>query len=381
MKPLERFDALVIGARCAGAATAMLMARQGMRVLAVDRGGHGTDTLSTHALMRGGVMLLARWGVLPRLVEAGTPPIHRTTFHYGEEVVAVDLRPGAGVDALYAPRRMLLDAALVDSAREAGAEFRHHHTMTGLLRDNSGRVCGATIMDEHGRDHSIAAGLVVGADGIASAVARQVEAPVTLHAEHASAVVYGHFAGLADTGTHWHYVPGASAGRIPTNAGRHCIFASVSPERFRAELREARMETLLRILREVSPALAEELGAREPDRPLLPFAGRKGFLRRAAGPGWALVGDAGYFKDPITAHGITDALRDAALLAEAAVENSDAAFARYAARRDHLSLPLFHVTDAIASYEWTLEGIKAMHLSLNAAMKREVAALAEEVVA
>ncbi|MBR0673238.1 NAD(P)/FAD-dependent oxidoreductase [Neoroseomonas soli] len=380
MKPMERFDALVVGARCAGAAAAMLMARHGMRVLAVDRGGYGTDTLSTHALMRGGVMLLARWGLLPRLVEAGTPPIRRTTFHYGEEAIAVDLRPGDGVDALYAPRRTLLDSVLVDAAWEAGAEVRHHHTVTSLLHDDGGRVTGAVVVDEVGREHAIAAGLVVGADGIGSTVARLAGAPVVEQAHHAATVLYGYLPGLADTGTHWHYAVGASAGRIPTNAGRHCVFASVPPERFRAEMRGDRLAALLRVLQEVSPELAEEVAATAPDGELMAFAGRKGFLRQPTGPGWALIGDAGYFKDPITAHGITDALRDAALLAEAAGEGTQAAFTRFATRRDDLSLPLFHVTDEIAGYAWTLEEAKAMHLRLNAAMKREVAALTAEAV-
>lgn len=377
----ERFDALVVGARCAGAAAAMLMARRGMRVLAVDRGGYGTDTLSTHALMRGGVMLLARWGVLGRIAEAGTPPIHRTTFHYGAEAIPVDLRPGDGVDALYAPRRTLLDSVLVDAAWEAGAEVRHHHTATALLRDDGGRVTGAVVLDENGREHAIAAGLVVGADGVGSAVARLAGAPVTQEARHVATCLYGYFPGLPDTGTHWHYGPGASAGRIPTNAGRHCVFASVPPARYRAELRGDRLAALRRILAEVSPALDEEVAATRPDGDLLAFAGRRGFLRQAAGPGWALVGDAGYFKDPITAHGITDALRDAALLAEAAAAGSAAAFARFAARRDELSLPLFRVTDEIAGYGWTLTEAKALHLALNKAMKAEVAALAAEAVA
>lgn len=380
MKPVERFDALVVGARCAGAAAAMLMARRGMRVLAVDRGGYGDDTLSTHALMRGGVMLLARWGVLQRIVEADTPPIRRTTFHYGEEEIAVDLRPGDGVDALFAPRRTLLDAALVDRAWEAGAEIRHHHTATGLVHDDTGRVRGATLTDQHGREHAIAADLVIGADGVGSAVARLVEAPVMQYARNASGVVYGYFAGLADTGTHWHYAPGAGAGCIPTNAGRHCVFVSISSRRFRDELRGDRLAALRRVLREVAPALGEELAHRNPDDAMMAFAGRKGFLRRAFGPGWALIGDAGYFKDPITAHGITDALRDASLLAEAAAEGTEAAFARYAARRDDLSVPLLNVTDEIAGYDWTLEEVKAMHLRLNAAMKREVAVLTEETV-
>ena len=120
--------------------------------------------------------------------------------------------------------------------------------------------------------------------------------------------------------------------------------------------------------------------ATRPDGDLLAFAGRRGFLRQAAGPGWALVGDAGYFKDPITAHGITDALRDASLLAEAAATGNEAAFGRFAAQRDALSLPLFRVTDQIAGYDWTLDEAKALHLALNKAMKHEVAALAAEAV-
>ena len=118
------YDALVVGARCAGAATAMLMARKGMRVLLVDRGRYGTDTVSTHALMRGGVLQLHRWGILPRLREAGTPPVHETTFHYGDETITVAIKTSGGVDALYAPRRMLLGSTLVDAAREAGATIR-----------------------------------------------------------------------------------------------------------------------------------------------------------------------------------------------------------------------------------------------------------------
>jgi 2-polyprenyl-6-methoxyphenol hydroxylase-like FAD-dependent oxidoreductase len=380
MPPAERFDAVIVGARCAGAAAALLMARQGMRVLALDRGAYGSDTLSTHALMRGAVLLLARWGVLPRIVEAGTPPIRRTTFHYGAEAIPVDLRPGGGVEALYAPRRTLLDSALVDAAWEAGAEVRHHHAVTALRHDAAGRVTGVVALDEAGREHVIAAALVVGADGVGSTVARLAGAAVQEEARHAATCLYGYVPGLPDTGTHWHYAPGAGAGCIPTNAGRHVVFVSVPQARFRAALRGDRLAALRAVLRQDFPGLAAVVGEAAPDGEPLAFAGRRGFLRQAAGPGWALIGDAGYFKDPITAHGITDALRDAALLAEAAAEGSHAAFARFAARRDDLSLPLFRVTDAIAGYAWTLEEAKALHLELNRAMKREVAALAAEAV-
>src|SRR5215213_5409560 len=123
MSGRTKYDALVVGARCAGGATAMLLARRGLRVLAIDRGGYGTDTMSTHALMRGGVLQLRRWGVLPRLLEVGTPAVRATAFHYGDEdALEVPVKPGhGGVDALYAPRRTVLDSVLVDAAQEAGA--------------------------------------------------------------------------------------------------------------------------------------------------------------------------------------------------------------------------------------------------------------------
>src|SRR5688572_10595932 len=120
MAEREKVDVLVVGARCAGAATAMLMARRGLRVLAIDRGGYGTDALSTHALMRGAVLQLSRWEVLSRIVELGTPAIRTTTFHYGPEALEIDMKPSHGVDALYAPRRTVLDSLLVDAAAEAG---------------------------------------------------------------------------------------------------------------------------------------------------------------------------------------------------------------------------------------------------------------------
>src|SRR5512132_4122456 len=118
------WDVIIIGGRVAGASTALLLARAGLRVLVVDRARRGSDTVSTHALMRGGVLQLRRWGVLDRLAVTGVPPVRRVTFHYGAESMPVSLKPYAGVDALYAPRRTVLDAMLVDAAEAAGARFR-----------------------------------------------------------------------------------------------------------------------------------------------------------------------------------------------------------------------------------------------------------------
>src|SRR6188472_160967 len=123
--PLSRYDVVVVGARCAGAATAMLLARAGHRVLVVDRGRYGTDTLSTHALMRGAVVQLHRWNVLPAVIAAGTTPVRQATFFYGDESVSVPIAPREGIDALYAPRRHVLDRLLVDAARAAGADVAH----------------------------------------------------------------------------------------------------------------------------------------------------------------------------------------------------------------------------------------------------------------
>jgi 2-polyprenyl-6-methoxyphenol hydroxylase-like FAD-dependent oxidoreductase len=121
--PASSYHVVVVGARCAGAATAMLLARAGHRVLLVDRGRYGTDTLSTHALMRGAVVQLHRWNVLPAVIASGTTPVRQATFYYGDESITVPIAPRDGIEALYAPRRYVLDRLLVDAARADGAEI------------------------------------------------------------------------------------------------------------------------------------------------------------------------------------------------------------------------------------------------------------------
>src|SRR5579871_4324901 len=165
-------DVVVVGARLAGAATAMLLARRGMRVVLVDRTRPGVDTLSTHALMRGGVLQLQRWGLLDRVRAAGTPPVHRTTFTYADAVVPIDIEPEDGVDALYAPRRTVLDPIVVEAAYEAGVDVRFGHAVSGLLRGERDRAAGVTGVGVDGRPFRIHANFVVGADGLRSAVAR-----------------------------------------------------------------------------------------------------------------------------------------------------------------------------------------------------------------
>ena len=216
----------------------------------------------------------------------------------------------------------------------------------------------------------VKADIVLGADGIGSKVAYLAGAETLREAQHTTAVIYGHFPNIKLTGYHWYYRPGIGVGAIPTNDHRHCVFVAISPERLRnGPWRRDYAAAFQAVLHEADHDLATSLATSEPDSSLSVFGGRRGFLRRAWGPGWALVGDAGYFRDPLTAHGITDALRDSELLANALTAGS---MAGYAAIRDELSLPLFKVTDAIAALDWDLDGIKALHGSLNEAMRREV---------
>ncbi len=366
----DRYDVVIAGARCAGASTAMLLARAGLRVLVVDPTRRGSDTLSTHALMRGGVQQLSRWGVLEAVREAGTPSIRTTTFHYGDEAIRVPIKPRDGVDALYAPRRTVLDAVLAEAAERAGAEVVHRLSVVDLVRDDAGRVRGATIAGTDRRTIDVAAELVIGADGIRSRVARILDVEVENTLPHASASIYGYVRGLEQDGNHWYYVEGGSVGAIPTNDDETCVFASVPRERFEAE-RGGGLETLhAAVLPEVSRDLADRVAARGGPGKLRAFAGIPGFLRRAAGPGWALVGDAAYFRDPITAHGITDALREAEFLARAVLAGTDEALARCAAERYERVRGFFEVTDRLAAFDWTLEQAKEHHLVLSKEMKR-----------
>ena len=367
-------DVIIVGARCAGAATAMLLARAGARVLVVDKGVYGTDTLSTHALMRGAVLQLHRWGVLPAIIEAATPAVRSTRFAYPSQDVTVAIEPRLGVDALYAPRRVLLDRVLVDAAARSGAEFLFHSKATTVARSADGRVSGLDVETPQGT-LTVNARLVIGADGLHSSIARQVGAPDILTGRHATAVLYSYWKGVPSVGYEWHYAPHGSVGAIPTNDGAHCVFVSFPAERLTTLPGGNATEKYERLLREFAslPSLLTEAERVEPVRG---FGGHRGFLRRSAGPGWALVGDAGYFKDPLTAHGITDALRDADLLARAVIGGNDAAFAEYETIRHELSHRLFEVTDQIASFTWTESELQSLHRAFSAEMSRETRVLA-----
>ena len=370
----QHYDVVIAGARCAGAATAMLLARQGARVLLLDRSRYGTDTLSTHALMRGAVVQLHRWGLLPGVVGAGTPPVRSATFHLADGVTTIPVKPKLGAGALYAPRRTVLEAMLANAARAAGAEVRFGVSVTGLRRSRAGRVTGITGRAGAARLEA-AADLVIGADGRRSTIARCVGAGAAHVAPASSVVIYRYVRDDAVDGYHWYFRDGAAAGVIPTNGGLACVFAATSADRLPRELDGGADAAWRRILTRAAPGLAERLDHRGAACPPRVFPGLTGYLRDAAGPGWALVGDAGYFKDPISAHGITDALRDAEILACAVVSGGPDAVRRYQAERDELSLRLFRVTARIASFAWTADEIGNHLLELGNAMTEETAAM------
>ena len=374
----DRYDVVVVGARAAGAATAMLLAESGLRVLVVDRSRYGVDTLSTHALMRGGVMQLHRWGLLEHVIDKGTPAVRKVTFHYAGEELPIKIKPMHGVDALYAPRRTVLDPILVDAAQRAGAEVRYGVTISGVKRNYKGRVTGVVGRDEKGQGVSFDAGLVIGADGMRSTIAQRVGAPVVRTGSSTTAVVYGYWRDLepegGDAGYEWFFRPSAGAGVIPTNGGESCVFVGGSPSRVGTGGERVMSE----LLRDASPSLAARVAAAEAPTGVRTFMGRPGLIRRPWGPGWALVGDAGYWKDPISAHGLTDALRDAELLARAVISAGggcvelDAALRGYQEARDRLSFRLFDVSDALASFTWSDEEIAPLLFEMSASMNDEV---------
>ncbi|HKP60668.1 MAG TPA: NAD(P)/FAD-dependent oxidoreductase [Polyangiales bacterium] len=345
------YDFVIVGARCAGAATARLLAHSGARVLLVDRGALGADTLSTSYLMRGAVLQLSRWGLLPQLIAAGTPPVRATYFHYASQSMKIPIRPSQGVDALYAPRRTLLDPMLVRAAEAAGVETRFGARVDGLLRDDDGRVRGVELVIGHRRAVRVSAGMVIGADGLWSSVARWVKAGTYRHGKHGAACLYGYFEGLGLDAYHWHYADGVGAGVAPTDGGLYTVFAG-GPRELVPDRDGDRFGCMLRIVRKLSSQLAAQLAAARREGAMRMFPGRPGVSRVPYGPGWALVGDAGYFRDPNTAHGISDALRDAELLANALTQGREAALEHYQHTRDAATERLMYASDELAGGGW-----------------------------
>src|SRR5581483_5125769 len=309
---VEVYDAIIVGTRVAGATTAMLLARQGMKVLAVDRASFPSDTLSTNNIQLPGVARLERWGLLGPIAAAGTPAIRRVRFDPGPVVLEGRYPAFEGADAVYGPRRTLLGTLLVEAAREAGAEVREPFVVDELTFAD-GRVTGVYGRSQGGGEAREQARLVVGADGKHSLVAKRVEAATYEQERPLSIGYYSYWEGVPLEGGEIYGRGRRLIGAWPTNDGLVMTYAAWPAGEFRAFRRD--LEGNLLATLDLAGDLGERVRSGRRAERIYGSADLPNFFRVPFGPGWALVGDAGLTLDPITALGINDALRDAELLA------------------------------------------------------------------
>jgi 2-polyprenyl-6-methoxyphenol hydroxylase-like FAD-dependent oxidoreductase len=343
----RRYDAIVVGARCSGAATAMLLAGKGYEVLLVDRASFPSDTVSTHVIHAPGLVALRRWGLLDDLVATSCPWLAAYTFDFGPLVITGT--PSAdGTAGAYAPRRIVLDELLVRAAERAGAELREGFSVTDLILDGD-RVTGVRGHARGGMEISEYARVVIGADGVHSRVAEQVNAPRYREGPVLASAYYAYWSGVPAAGARWMLRPGRGFFMTPTNDDLTLVLAAWP----QAEAAQVKQDLQASYLREVTAALGGELdGGRQETRVV--GEGVPNRFRKPYGPGWALVGDAGYAKDPVTAQGITDAFCDAELCADAldtvwrGGRGYDEALGQYQQRRDERVLPMYEFTGQLA---------------------------------
>ncbi len=346
------YDVLVVGARVAGAATGMLLARRGLRVLVVDRVRFPSDTVSTHQVQVPGGARLARWGLLDRVVAAGTPAARTVRFDTGDVVLRGRLPTLDGVDAVYSPRRTVLDALMVEAAREAGAEVRERFAVEEVL--GAGRtVTGVVGRTANGSRTRESARLVVGADGRHSLVAAAVGAPVSLRSAPATVAVYTYWSGLDVDGGEL-FSRGRqrrAVGAWPTNEGLTMTYVAAPVDELRAV--RADPSTHLMTALDLCGDLGERVRSGKRVHRVVTTPDVPAHVRRPYGPGWALVGDSGLVMDPVTGMGISHAFRDAELLADAVASGLDhgglaTALPRYHVARDAAALPMYRFTEEVA---------------------------------
>lgn len=308
------YDAIVIGSRVAGAATAMLMARSGYRVLIVDRATFPSDTISTHIIWQTGVAHLIDWGLMDRLIALNAPPIETLAFDVGPfTLVATPPAVGRATNT-YAPRRKVLDKMLADAAAEAGAEVRDGFTVDELIFDGD-RIAGIRGRGKAGGTIVERGTVVIGADGVHSTMARILQPPEYNVKPPLTCWYYSYWSGVSNDGIRFFSRPGRAFGCIPTNDGLVCIPVVWPHDRF-GEVKTD-IETHYLGSFDMAPLFKEEVLNGKREERFYGTADIPNYFRRPYGDGWALVGDSGYHKDPILGLGISDAFRDASLLARA----------------------------------------------------------------
>jgi 2-polyprenyl-6-methoxyphenol hydroxylase-like FAD-dependent oxidoreductase len=345
-KGSNAYDAIVAGARCAGSPVAMLLARRGYRVLVVDRTTFPSDTVSTHLVHAPGVGALDRWGLRERVAETGCPAITTYNFDFGPFVLSGS--PGTA----YAPRRTVLDKLLFDATAEAGAEVREGFTVGEVIVED-GRVTGLRGRDRDGTIVTEHATVVVGADGKHSRVAAAVSAPTYNERPPAEGAYYAYWSGVPTDGFELYIRPHRVAAAIPTNDDQTLVLATWPIDEF--DTIRIDVEANFHAALDAAPDFAERVRAGQRESRFHASGLLPGFFRRPYGPGWALVGDAGYTIDPSTAQGISDAFRHAERLA-AAIDDAlsgrrpyEDALAAFHRARDEEVTPMYELTWELAA--------------------------------
>ncbi|UMG91808.1 NAD(P)/FAD-dependent oxidoreductase [Nocardioides sp. TF02-7] len=378
-------DVVVVGGRCAGSAVARLLAARGHDVVVLERAPLPSDTLSTHNLARGGVVQLARWGLLAGVLADGAPAVRQVRFAAGGSTVVRPVKDRAGVDLLLAPRRARLDLLLVRAAADAGAQVRTGVAVTGLLRDGRGRVGGVTARTRDGRVEELRARYVVGADGVRSLTAAAVQAPTVRAFDHHASTYYAYVGGVPWPALEFHVGPRAYAGAFPTHDGLACVWLC-RPTSLTGALRHAgrtRPAAFVRALDELAPDLGARVRAGRLHGPVRGWDSPPNRVRRAHGPGWSLVGDAGYYRDPVTGQGMTDAFRDAELLADAldrvltGTDAEAAALAAYERERDAALAETLRLTEQMTRFPEP-DRFTELAIELGEAVDREALRLASQ---
>ena len=348
------YDAIIVGARCAGSPTAMLLARKGYRVLMVDKATFPSDTMSTHLVHPPGVAALKRWGLLERLEATGCPPITKYSYDFGPVAISGAPRPADGISLAYCPRRIVLDQLLVEAAVAAGAELREGFTVDEILVED-GAVTGVRGRTKGGAPITERARVVIGADGKHSLVAKAVQPESYNEQPTLEANYYAYWSGLPMDGFEVYVRPDRAWGVIPTHDDLTVVVVGWPQAEFKANRRDVEGNYLRSL--DLAPEFAERIRSATRETRFIGTGDQPNFFRKPYGQGWALVGDAGYHKDPCTAHGITDAFRDAEGLAEAldagfsGRDSLERALARYQSARDAAVMPLYELTCEFAKIE------------------------------